>query len=117
MFSRFPSLSFSASAVVNLPQFCVAMHLIRYSMKGTPMPQVLPNKLALLLKSASEAATPKKKKKKKKVPKGFEKHDDNGLYFNSANKWYFNIVEKVYFKETTGPFFVFDTNKKKLVPK
>jgi hypothetical protein len=51
------------------------------------------------------------------VPKGFEKHDDNGLYFNSANGWYFNIVEKVYFKEKTGPFFVFDVSKKKLVPK
>ena len=63
----FLCLSRSLSTVVNLPQFCVAMHLIRYSMKGTPMPQVLPNKLALLLKSAAEVATPKKKKKKKKA--------------------------------------------------
>jgi hypothetical protein len=91
-------------------------------MKGTQMPKRLPQKMAALLNNMPTQQKPetpkqkKKKKKKKSVPKGFDKFNDEGLYYNKTNLWYYNSVSKLYFQKNSGPFFVFDPAQKKLVP-
>jgi hypothetical protein len=89
-------------------------------MKGTPMPRVLPTKLASLLSTAAPKGSAKRKKTtKKKIPKGFVLHgeEEEGLYTNASNGWFYNIYTKLYFREKSGPFFVFDAAQRKLVPK
>ena len=97
-------------------------------MKGTPMPNILPLKLASLLSSADGVSTLKDNMKKKrtktktskqKIPKGFVLHGEEtkGLYTNKTNGWFYNIHTKLYFKEKSGPYFVFDAAQRKLVPK
>jgi len=94
-------------------------------MKGTIMPRILPVGLTSVLSEAptveqsSKKGEKKKKKKskKKKIPKGFEESGEaDDLFINKSNSWYFQSTTKLYFKNKNGPFFVFDSKQKKLVP-
>ena len=59
----------------------------------------------------------KKKKKRSRIPKGFcTVRDGSSVYHNSANGWFYDATNLHYYKTDSGPFFVYDTAQKKLVP-